>query len=533
MGKKASENASARASLELLYEIGREVAAALELQVVLERLLFLSMSNIGANSGSIIVIDEGGNPAESAFLIEGKPHDHESLQLRVTYERGLAGWVARNKQAVLVPDTSVDDRWLQRPDDAKERTGAKSAVSVPILAQEKLVGVITLVHPTPGFFTAHHLELIKAIGDQAGTAVRHAQLFNSLQSAHRRYRELFDDSVDPILITTFQGQIVEANRRAKQTVGLKNGDLLLTNILEMQDGAEEIIEDNLENLSNGETVIFETAFVSKTGYEFPAQVNVRGIEYESEAQLQWIIRDITERKNLDNLREDLIAMVYHDLRSPLTNIMSSLEVLLSMLEGHEEPAIRSLLNIAVRSTERIQRLTNSLLDINRLEAGQEIGSRDSVDLSRLLKDAILAVQPVIESKNLVISVDISLENPEILADEDMIRRVLINLIENAVKFTPSKKEVKISAEKDDGFIRIKVQDAGPGILAEDQERIFNKFVRINMAEGSQGLGLGLAFCRLAVLGHGGQIWVESDVGSGSKFCFTLPTAKETQLESDL
>ena len=190
-----------RASLELLYEIGREVAAALDLRLVLHRLLFLSMKNVGAISGSIIVLDENGQPVESAFLIPGQAHDTTALQLRVTYEHGMAGWVARNQQAVLIPDTSKDDRWLRRPDDAEDRTGPKSAVSAPIMALEKLVGVITLVHPRPNFFSSDHLDLVKAIANQAGTAIRHAQLFESLQAAHRRYRELFEDSIDPIFIT--------------------------------------------------------------------------------------------------------------------------------------------------------------------------------------------------------------------------------------------------------------------------------------------------------------------------------------------
>jgi GAF domain-containing protein len=168
--KAAKRTEEVRASLELLYEIGREVAAALDLRTVLNRLLFLSMKSVGAGSGSIIVLDENNQPVESAFLMPGQNRDATALQLRVTYERGMAGWVARNRQAVLVPDTSKDVRWLRRPDDAKERTGPKSAVSAPIMARDKLVGVITLVHPRPNFFTSDHLELVRAIADQAGSS---------------------------------------------------------------------------------------------------------------------------------------------------------------------------------------------------------------------------------------------------------------------------------------------------------------------------------------------------------------------------
>ena len=173
--------ATDRASLELLFDISREFAAALDLRTVLHRVVMLSMKTVGAVSGSIIVLDDLGQPVDSAFLLRGQPHDQNTLRLALTYERGLAGWVGRHRQAVLILDTSKDERWFQRPDDAADRTGPKSAVSAPILAREQLVGVITLVHPQPGIFTQDHLELFQAIADQAGVAILNARLYAESQ----------------------------------------------------------------------------------------------------------------------------------------------------------------------------------------------------------------------------------------------------------------------------------------------------------------------------------------------------------------
>ena len=147
------------AKLELLYNVSRELAAALDLRTVLVRVLFLSMQNVRAITGSILVLDDNGQPIESALIIGDKVHDQTTQQLRITFERGLAGWVSRNRQAVLVPDTSRDERWLRRPDDAEDRTGAKSAVSAPILVRDQLIGVMTLVNPSPGYFKDDHLAL--------------------------------------------------------------------------------------------------------------------------------------------------------------------------------------------------------------------------------------------------------------------------------------------------------------------------------------------------------------------------------------
>ncbi|MCK4724500.1 MAG: GAF domain-containing protein, partial [Anaerolineales bacterium] len=179
------DSESTRSSLELLYNISRELAAALDLRAVLQRVLFLSMKSVQAISGSIIVLDASGQPVESAIITGEKVHDQTTQQLRATFERGLAGWVIRNRQAVLVPDTRQDDRWLQRRDDADDRTGPKSAVSAPILARDQLVGVMTLVHPSPGLFNQDHLALVQSIADQAGIAVLNARLYDESQRQAR------------------------------------------------------------------------------------------------------------------------------------------------------------------------------------------------------------------------------------------------------------------------------------------------------------------------------------------------------------
>jgi PAS domain S-box-containing protein len=691
-----NRNETARASLELLYDIGREFASALDLRTVLHRILFLSMKNVGAVSGSIIVLDDAGQPVESAFLILGQAHHRTTLQLRVTYERGMAGWVARNRQAVLIPDTSQDERWLRRPDDEAGRTGPKSAVSVPILARDKLVGVITLVHPQPGFFTTDHLDLVQAIGDHAGiailnarlyaesqrraqvmtavadsaavitaslnledvlqrilesinqafgaegasmalidplskelefhsstfksdwrafakriplgkgiagwvakegigaavvdaqddphfspevdqqpgfesrsvlcapifsedqvigvlevvnsqrgafdtddllvlsgignmagTAIRHAQLFESLQAAHQRYLELFEDSIDPILITDWSGCILEANRQADITIGLSGKELRDMTIDNLFGIDHEKVGLHFENLVSGETVSYESVLHTHAGREIPIQVYVRSIRGENSTQLQWILRDISERKSLDSLREDLIAMVYHDLRSPLANVVSSLEVLASMPSMEGDTSIQNLLDIAMRSTERVQRLTNSLLDINRIEAGQEIGNRTPTLPGSLVEDALEAVLPAVHHKGLDLQIDVSPELPRVWVDADMIRRVVINLLENAIKFTPAKGTIWVGAQHEPGFVQMWVKDSGPGVSLANQERIFDKFTRLEVVEGPRSLGLGLAYCRLAVVGHGGRIWVESVAGSGATFKFTLPVASES------
>jgi len=283
-------------------------------------------------------------------------------------------------------------------------------------------------------------------------------------------------------------------------------------------------QGELNNLSTGETVSYESTLYAENGLEVPVQVYVRQVEIDALPQLQWIIRDITERKNLDTLREDLINMIYHDLRAPLGNVVSSLDVLDSMLPDDADDTLRSLLDIAGRSTERIQRLTSSLLDMSRLEAGQPIGNRAPTPSRQLVKDAVEIIAPIATNKNQRIVESLPDDLPEVLVEADMIRRVLSNLLENAVKFSPPGGDLSIGARREGASVLYWVQDTGPGIPETEKERIFDKYTRLHAVDGPKGLGLGLAYCRLAVEAHGGKIWVENRPDAGARFNLTLPTA---------
>ncbi len=513
-----------RASFELLLNISRELATTLELRTVLARVLSLSTSNVGAERGSLIVLNEAEAPVDAAIVI-GDQIVHPTLaELQGILDHGLAGWVASHREAALINDTSQDERWAQRPDDATERTGRKSALCVPLLAREQLVGVLTIVHAKTHFFTPDHLALIQAIADVAGIAIRNAHLYDSVQAAQRRYRELFEDSIDPILVTDWNGSILEANRQASANSGRTQTELAGKIVTELFSVNWDLVGQKYERLSSGETIRYESQLNRTEGGPLPIEVYVRQINFGSTSTLQWILRDISERKELDSLRDDLSAMIYHDLRSPLSNIISALDILNSFLPEESVTTIQPILSIASRSTDRLQRLISSLLDINRLEAGQPITNKRPLEPGLLAEEAAEVVRPLTESKQQSLAVQIESNLPNIEADPDMLRRVLINLIENAVKFTPVGGQIEVSCSSEPDFIRFQVKDSGAGIAEEAREAIFEKFTRLQAERFPKGFGLGLAFCRLAVRAHGGRIWVESQVGKGSQFIFNVPVA---------
>jgi signal transduction histidine kinase len=181
-----------------------------------------------------------------------------------------------------------------------------------------------------------------------------------------------------------------------------------------------------------------------------------------------------------------------------------------------------MIRLAQRSSQQITRMVRSLLDIERLEQGRTMLNVNSTTLDSLLGEAVEMVRPTAEEAGQKLKLEIDSNLPAIQIDTDMIQRVVTNLIENAVKHTPTNGSIIVSARLLTDGIRISVADTGPGVPRHFKDEIFDKFFRIKYSNAPNGVGLGLAFCRLAVEAHGGRIWVESEPGSGAVFAFTLP-----------
>jgi PAS domain S-box-containing protein len=509
-------------SFEILLKISQELAASLDLHTVLKRVLILSTANIGAERASLVVLDKFGNAVDAVILLKGALVDTTIEQMQEVITSGLAGWVIRNKQPALLSDTAQDERWLSRSVSGHDVPASKSALCVPVKAREELVGVLTIVHSEANYFTQDHLALQQAIADMAGIAINNARLYEEIQNARERYYDLFEDSVDPILVTDLKGVILEANRQALSFTGYSIDELLHSTIRDLHSIPEAKTGAHYELVPADDSMTYESDLVRKNRDVMPVEVHVSQIRISGSKCMQWIFRDLKERKALDKLREDLSAMIYHDLRAPLANIISSLEIMSSLLSAEDSHSFTSLFEIADRSTERMQRLLSGLLDINRLESGQQIAVKQQTDINKLAGEVIESIRPMTRAKNIHVESDLSQEIPEILVDEDMIRRVMMNLIENASKFSPTGSTVKIGSYVKDNFIFVWVDDQGSGIPEKAKERIFDKFVQLHDENSIKGLGLGLAFCRLAVQAHGGTIWIENLPQGGSRFIFTLP-----------
>lgn len=513
---------SDKTQLEILYSISRELAASLDMHTVLERVLSISTSKIGAERASLIILDEKGTPIDAAILINGTLVETTIDQMRDVITSGLAGWVIRNKKLAVLNNTEADERWLARPTGKKKILPGKSALCIPVMAYEELVGVLTIVHSKVDFFGESDVALQKAIVELAGISVQNARLFKNAQNAQQRYYDLFEESIEPIFITDFNGRIIEANHEASNFTGKTVKQLKNMTIGDLHSPDSAKLGAGFELVPAEASLTYESTLKRVDKFGIPVEVHVSRIVIAEKVCLQWIFRDIQEEKELVQMRNDLTAMLYHDLRSPLANIISSMDIMSGLLPLQDSETLNSVFEVARRSTERMQRMIDGLLDINRLESGQQITKKTYTKIPQVIDEACDVLQGVARNKEIRFIKEIGPDIPDILIDSEMIRRVIINLLENSIKFSPNQSSIRVGVQKDQGMVKVFVEDQGQGIPEENREDIFEKFVRLKQNYPLKGLGLGLAFCKLAVQAHGGKIWVENIPQGGSRFVFTLP-----------
>jgi signal transduction histidine kinase len=227
------------------------------------------------------------------------------------------------------------------------------------------------------------------------------------------------------------------------------------------------------------------------------------------------INRMAERlKHLESARAQFIGEISHDLRTPLTAIKG----LLVNLVDNAEPSERSSLEIAERETDRLIRLVNQLLDLARWQGGRLELNRHPVDIGAIARDAITLSNERAHHRNITLDADIPLNLPTISADRDRLQRAIVNLLDNAVKFTPSGGQVTLAVIECESTIEIGIQDTGRGMSDEERKRAFEPYYR---GEGG-GAGLGLAIARAIVEAHGGQMGIASESGRGCRVWFTLP-----------
>lgn len=348
-----------------------------------------------------------------------------------------------------------------------------------------------------------------------------------LKQQEQKLSALYQLSPLPILLNRFSdGAYIEANPAMEQLVGYTPEELKQLSYWDLTPECyADAEQQQLKALTDtGRYGPYVKQYRHKNGDLIDIELNGVLFSDGGDEKFIWtIIKDISEIKHLEKLKDDFVSTVSHELRTPLTSISGSLGLVLGGAGGALGPKAEKLLSIAHKNSQRLNLLINDLLDIEKLMAGKMRFDEAAVALPRLLREALEQHQPFALQHNVSLTLQ-DVPDVQLWIDTARIQQVLTNFLSNAVKFSPSGAEVILSAELQGQKVRISVQDKGPGIAAADQPQLFKRFSQLNHADNQAkgGTGLGLAISREIALHSGGDVGVKSAAGQGATFWLELP-----------
>ncbi|MBX0327970.1 GAF domain-containing protein [Oscillochloris sp. ZM17-4] len=441
---------------------------------------------------------------------------------------------------------------LRRPQSLRPSpiTG-EAVVAIPLRATRGILGAICIGY-TDILPRASAIESLGLFAGQAAVAAESLQLFGAVRQGRDQLASIMASTREGMLLVDESGSIAVANDAFRELADVAawpaGGDLAGLLVVELltrwqttahYDPADlEQLYDGLSGVADGVERFVRGQLTSpRSGppaLEWSVTRAIPEGEHGGEGERtphRWpillTVRDITAAKEAERLRQDLTNMMVHDLRSPLTSVITSIDMIFRGVAGGEANKIqREILGIAYTSTQHLLDMVNLLLDISRLESGQMPLDCAPVALRPLGESAISRMTIIAQKNSVAINLDVADESLRVHADHELLLRVLQNLLDNALKFSPKASQVimRIGPAETNGHVRVAVRDFGLGIKPHDLDKIFSKFGQAGNRRTS-GSGLGLTFCKLVVEAHGGTIGVESVPGEGSTFFFTLPAAE--------
>lgn len=439
--------------------------------------------------------------------------DEGLIGSRLPIGPGIVGRAWRTGRTQHVPDVLLDPEYVAVGPDIR------SEIAAPIRHAGRSLGVLNVESEAVGGLTAEDARLVESVAEAVAPALENAGLYRAAAAERERLRSLIAASDNGILLLGADGAIHVLNPPAARLLGLSAP-------------AEAWLGKPAAGLLASLDAREARGLIAREASGGPDPERREG-EFDAPGRsVRWssrpvrtseaflgrllILRDVTEERRLQRLQADLTDALVHDLRGPLTSILGAL----SLIEPELGPSTREWAGRASKAAARMISMVESILEISRLEQGAVPVERGPLDLARALAEAADARRPAAEAKGLRLEVLAAADAPPALADAALVGRVLDNLLANAVRSTPAGGSVRASLEANGAELQVTVSDTGPGVPASLQQRLFEKF-----ASGDRsGIGLGLAFCRLAIEAHGGRIWAENGPEAGAAFTFTLPKA---------
>lgn len=369
--------------------------------------------------------------------------------------------------------------------------------------------------------------------------------YRSLKESEEKFRKLFHNANDAIFLWEIKNgmpaELIEANEAAARRLGYTIREITKLQLTDFSMDSPEKSAAIMSRLLKDKHGSFESSHKTRDGHIFPVEINSHVFTLGKKQVILSVVRDISARKKAESeltelynrekelrraleneisKRIDFTRSLVHELKTPLTPMIASGEVLLELLDNEDE--LRLAGNI-YRGALNLERRINDLLDFARGEMGVLKVSIQPLDISPLLLDLAAEVSPQFDRKQQSLELEIADNLPFVMADEDRLRQVLLNLLNNSAKFTPRGGQITLGAKVSGKMLQLSVADTGRGIDLPEQSNIFQPYYRVESDNDSNdGMGIGLTLCKMLISLHGGEIWFTSKKGHGSTFYFTIP-----------
>lgn len=513
VGETSRAASSLAERLRLVNRVSHQIGTILDSDLLLWEVVRLIREALECYHVAIALIEGDELAFKSGLNCFGQRMPGVRLSLRGEGE-GVVGWVIQHGQSLLVPDVRQDPRYKPLDGLSEARSQVAVPLQVPGRTEQKghrIIGVLDVRSDRVGGFSAEDQEMLEALAAQVAVAIESTRHFARAREERAIVEALIQGTGDAMVVTDADDRIVFFNPAAREALlngdplelGARFGDLVhneaLLRFWQDASGDQNLLRDI--PLSDGRTFQARLSSIPGMGKVI-------------------VMRDITQLKELDDVKSDVVVTVSHDLRSPLQVIQSSAE-LLSRL-GELNPDQRREVEHILFIVRRISDLVHNLLDISRIESGVGMDVEPCA-VDEIIASAAGSCRAMAQAKGLDFTIDLPRTLPLVKANAARLDQVISNLVQNAIKFT-HEGSVTVEAWADGPEVVIEVRDTGIGIPAEAQDKLFQRFYRVKRPEtrGIPGTGLGLAIVRSIVESYGGRVKLESYPRLGSTFTVALP-----------
>jgi len=445
----------------------------------------------------------------------------------------FCGHVVAEQELLVVPDAFEDSRFHDNPlvtGDPRVRFYAGVPLTTP---DGHILGTLCAIDHEARQVSANQLDTLSILGRQVADQLELRRQLRLTKDYEQRLRTLFETAVDTIVTIDEAGLIEGVNAVVKRTFGYEPSELVGQHVgVLMPPRHRERLEQYLRHYPNdpGAKLIAatqEAVAVRKDGTEFSVEMSVSEMRLGGRRMFTGIVRDITERKRIEQLKSEFVSTVSHELRTPLTSIRGALGLVAGGRVGEISSEAKEMINIALNNSGRLVRLINDILDVEKIQSGKLDFEIQRLDLSRVIKDAKAANDGFALEHDSRIVLAGEPEPVLVYADSDRLAQVFANLISNAVKFSPAGEAVDIHTHMTADRVKVEVRDRGPGVPEKFEKRLFERFAQADGSDRRQnaGTGLGLSISKAIVERMNGTIGYEPAAGGGSRFYFELPIAK--------